>query len=407
MPLFRTNSKDVADVLGLTDLFIRELGPRLPGSEACLAAADRLKTEYGKHCDRVFTDDFDQAPDAFFYTPSIVAATYLAGCLFFMLPGRMILSAIFWIAGFLYFVDKYILFGSALDFLFHRRPGRNVCGIIEPEGPPERQVVVAGHHDSPYILNFLTRHQKLYGFRVVLPMCFYLYGLAASILLLWPGLAGAGGEAFLHVSRIVLIAGLVWVIPIFRVMSRKGSPGAGDNLVASVLLVKIAELFRTRIVPPARTRIVFVSTDGEEIGQKGVQEFIRRNRGLLGECATSVLNIDSVYRTEHLAVLTSDRNGTIPLSGRTAAKAAAAAGRLGIPVRMKKFPFGGGGTDAAQFAAAGIEATSLIGISTGFIRDGLVYHTADDTVQNLEPKAIGAAIDIAVHFILDPEPAGA
>jgi aminopeptidase YwaD len=406
MPLFQTNSTDVADVLGLTDRLIREFGPRLPGSEACLAAADRLKTEYGKHCDRVFTDDFDLAPDAFFYTPSIVAATYLAGCLFFMLSGRMILSAIFWIAGFLYFVDKYILFGSALDFLFRRRPGRNVCGIIEPDGPPERQVVFVGHHDSPYILNFLTRHQKLYGFRVVLPMCFYLYGLAASILLLRPGLAGAGGESFLHASRIVLIAGLAWVIPMFRVMSRKGSPGAGDNLVASVMGIKIAEIVKRRLTPPARTRIVLLSTDGEELGQKGAQAFIRQNKSLLGECETFVFNMDSIYRREDLTFLTSDRNGTIRLSARLAEENAALSSRLGVAVKKRKFPFGGGGTDAARFAAAGIEAASLVGISTDFIRDRLVYHTEKDIVQNLEPEAIEAALNIAVNFILTRDMSG-
>jgi hypothetical protein len=113
--------------------------------------------------------------------------------------------------------------------------------------------------------------------------------------------------------------------------------------------------------------------------------------------------MDSIYQYEDLTFLTSDRNGTIALSTQLANENIDIAAQLGYSAKKKGIPFGGGGTDAAQFAKSGIEATSLIGISTAFVRDRLFYHTSKDTVQNLDLKAIEATINICLNFILQKE----
>ena len=79
-----------------------------------------------------------------------------------------------------------------------------------------------------------------------------------------------------------------------------------------------------------------------------------------------------------------------------AAAVAKVAAQLGYNVPQKHLPFGGGGTDASAYAAQGFLATSLIGLSTDMIRTGLVYHTVRDTADNLDEKAIGAALDSLV-----------
>jgi putative aminopeptidase FrvX len=71
----------------------------------------------------------------------------------------------------------------------------------------------------------------------------------------------------------------------------------------------------------------------------------------------------------------------------------------GQRLRKLAIPFGGGGTDAAAFAAAGITATSVIGLPTGLFSRSQYYHTENDIVEKIEPRAVEAVIGIAVDYV--------
>ena len=62
-------------------------------------------------------------------------------------------------------------------------------------------------------------------------------------------------------------------------------------------------------------------------------------------------------------------------------------------------PFGGGATDAAEFGKEGIHATTLIGLSTSFIRNEIHYHTQYDTMEKIEPEAVKIVFELVVYFI--------
>jgi hypothetical protein len=85
------------------------------------------------------------------------------------------------------------------------------------------------------------------------------------------------------------------------------------------------------------------------------------------------------------------------------AEAKSLSDKLGHPIKNKKILFGGGGTDAGQFARADIEALSLIGISTDLIRKDIYYHTSKDIVKNIEDEALEAALSLAQQFILNKD----
>ena len=55
----------------------------------------------------------------------------------------------------------------------------------------------------------------------------------------------------------------------------------------------------------------------------------------------------------------------------------------------------GGATDAAELTGAGVRATTLIAMSTRLVREGLVYHTMQDTVDAIEPAAVAACLAVA------------
>jgi len=399
MKNFKINSDDLSDVLKTTDYIINTFGPRLPGSEACIKVAGQLKKEYEKYCDKVFEDNYTQHPGSFFYMSSIMVFTYLLGLFFYFIPDLIFLSTICYTIGLVYLVTHFIYFGNTFDRLFKKYPGKNVFGIIEPVDKLKQQIIISAHHDSPYICNFLSGNQKLYAFRLFIPIIIYIFAFVTSIFLLLSKPV-IDNSTFYLVFKIIICIGCFLVIPVLWINKRRGSPGAGDNLISSVIGIKLAEIIKKNFNSFAHIRVIILSNDGEEIGQKGVQAFINQNKNLLKECKTFVLNIDSIHRYQDLSLLTSDRNGTIDLSNQLTNEIVDISNQLGYSIQTKKFPFGGGGTDAAHFAKEGIETASLIGISTNMIRDGLYYHTANDIVENLDKYAVEATINIALNFVL-------
>lgn len=396
----RVDPADVSDVLKQTGRIIAEYGPRPAGSETCLKVSAELLKSYNDHCDRVSENWYAQHPGAFCYFPLIIALSYLSAAIcFYLEAGLIYISAAFYIFGIFYFTVQFIFFGTFFDRLFRKYPGRNVIGIMTPSEAPRQRIIIGAHHDSPWVCNFLSKHQKLYSIRLLLAFLFYLYALLSSLVIAVIKIAAGDFCTFYGISAIVIGIGIVFVGPLAWYNSRRGSPGAGDNLVSSIMGIKLCELVRRHFGRLRHTEIVILSTDGEEIGMRGAQAFIRDHKDWLRKLRTYVINLDSIYRYRDLAVLKSYANGTIGLSNMLAREITDLSNRLGYPVRPKKFPFGGGGTDAAHFAKTGFEATSLIGVSTDFIRDDQYYHTADDRVDKIESRAVEALLNIIINYI--------
>jgi len=112
-----------------------------------------------------------------------------------------------------------------------------------------------------------------------------------------------------------------------------------------------------------------------------------------------MLNIDSIYKRKEIQFLSNDLNGTVTLDAEVVAECLEIAAALGIPARRMKMVFGGGATDACELAKVGVQATTLIAMPTGLIRDGLAYHTMNDTVAAIEPEAVEACLAIAWQWV--------
>jgi aminopeptidase YwaD len=402
MAKFTIQKKQIMEILGLTGKIIGQYGPRLAGTQACLHAAKFLERELKKHCDKVFVERYTQYPGSFFNITKIICATYVIASGLYFFQGRCVyLSFLIYSLGMIYFIVQFIFLGSLFDRFFKKAPGFNVYGVVEPGGKAKQQIILSGHHDSAYACHFLKNHQKLYAFRLIVPVLFLCFALVVSFISLFCFIKNTPTPiAFYRVSIFVICLGFPFVIPLYYYNSKKASPGAGDNLLSSVLCVKIAEAFNQNKGALKNTRLLLLSTDGEEIGQKGVRDFIKRHLKEFKKIKTYEFCMDSIYRYEDLTLLKTDQNGTVRLSGPLAKEAKTISERLGYSLKLKKIPFCGGGTDAAQFAKAGVESMSLIGISTQLIRDHLYYHTLNDIVDNIQPQAVEAALNLAVQFIL-------
>ena len=100
-----------------------------------------------------------------------------------------------------------------------------------------------------------------------------------------------------------------------------------------------------------------------------------------------------------LSFLTKDVNQYVRLSKAMVNECMDVARQPGHHTEEGPITWGGGGTDAAEFARIGVPATSLLGMENRFVRDGLSYHTMGDTADKIDPAAVRATLEIVTGFI--------
>ncbi len=407
--MFQISSGAVQDILARTRVLLEECHPRLPGSPGCRRAAEGLRDGFAEACDQAYLEEFTQHPASFFTMNRVLASLYLlAGGLFFLGGPGHAASALAFTLGTLFFVNEFVVLGRLFDPLFPSRPGANVVGVMEPVSDIRRQIVLVAHHDATPVCNFLENHPRAYSYRMVLPIVFHLAANVGAILTAAGPLGGLPVGGLSAAVEIVILAGCVFIIPLFWYFGRTASPGASDNLVSSLLLVKLAELLKSGREPrPRHIRLIFLSADGEENGQKGSFAYVRKHKDEMLGTKTYVFNLDTLSRKDDLACLETDLNGLVRLSPQLVRDCRTIAAGLGYSLRTIRYPFGGGGTDAGQFARAGVESASIIGISTRFDRRGIDYHTSRDTIEAIDPAAVEAGLAVALGFIREKDRAAA
>jgi hypothetical protein len=154
---------------------------------------------------------------------------------------------------------------------------------------------------------------------------------------------------------------------------------------------------------PKHTRLIFASYDAEEICLRGSRDFFRKHKREFTETKTWHFNVDCPYSVDDMKFLTSDINGFVQLSHKMAVRLSEIAHELGYSRATTQgiMPLGGG-TDAAEAAKVGIEATCLIGIPYG-AKDARgranLYHTRKDTIESIDPEIIEGTMAIFLRFV--------
>jgi hypothetical protein len=333
-----------------------------------------------------------------------------------VIPVCFVLSTILLFFGFIGFIGALILLTAAnLLALFHfvfykfpfekffsKRTGYNVFGVIEPSEELKSQVVVAGHHDAVHIFRFLEslKYQKYYSHRI-------MSGIISSVVMFvlqWIRLIyylTTESEIF-YSGWLQYVMLVLWiaVVPLYTFKQKEVAPGAGDNLVASAISVMMGKHYSTN-GKPKHVRLNLASMDAEEGGMCGAKAYAKGHREELTKIPTYVFNIDSIYELNQIQFTTKDINGMEKLSYEFADKCKSLAERLGYTARLFPFTFGGGGTDAAEFARIGVKATTMIAMASEWVREELHYHTSRDTVDKIEPAVVTAAMRIAAELVSD------
>jgi hypothetical protein len=186
--------------------------------------------------------------------------------------------------------------------------------------------------------------------------------------------------------------------------------GAMDNGAGIGVLLQLARVFAGS---PLRHSLLVIASDGEEWGMLGAADVARNHAER--QRIRAILSLDWVAAGD-LAALTlgtqGQRSGTSPSWLRRIALQAAQV--EGLPVDMpsgfreaveRAIPFSL--TDQGPFLHAGIPAINLGSISADEARMWRIYHSEEDTIDNLKPASIAMYGAVAERILrsLDGLPA--
>lgn len=265
-----------------------------------------------------------------------------------------------------------------------RRPSRNVVATIEPRSEVERTVCLVCHLDSsrsglmfhrrflPFLHAWIATQAAAFAIAVAAPLLRRL-GLGRRLL------AGAYG---------VLLAGLGMLIE--REMRGVDVPGANDNATGVAAVATLAGELHAE--PLSATRVVCLFTGCEEAGVLGADAFVRElEAGPEDWRSWLFLNFDGVGAPATLRFLR--REGVL-----SKWPADAHLGRIaqGISERRPELRLEGTGHNAGlTYDTTPVMARGGRAI-TFSTQDATIpnYHSPTDTVDNLDPTALGRAIEV-------------
>jgi aminopeptidase YwaD len=405
---------DVDKAIGFTQKVIDECGARLPGSENSLKAANMFYEEMKKEgFEDAKKDNFKFAPEAFFGFFDIIVGSFLLATLFTFLGGNWLyLSTGLLTIGTLSAISQFVYYWGWFDIFYKKKDGCNTIGVINPANPADvkQEIIVCGHHDSAWVVNFFLRWQKLYSIRLIVGIGFILVAYALTLILtIVYAATGITNVPFLtDFVKYGSLVGFFFTIPLLWYRDhKKGAIGAGDNLISCSMALQIGKIFNDakKAGHPLLkyTRVRVITFDGEEAALKGSKAYVKTHKQELLSIPTIALCPDCIYKMKDFKIVAGDQNGTIKVPQKLVDEVVAVANQLGYKTKGFPWPFGGGASDTASFLKIGVPAITLMGMSTDLIREGLVQHTQQDVVSAIDREIVDVVMKIQFEYILKKE----
>jgi hypothetical protein len=358
-----------------------KVGPGLPGTVQERERALVIKKELEAHlgAENVTIEEFHFAPGALIASERMSALFLLAAALLNMTAGSLLerspavaavattLAAAFAALPVLLFLFQFVRAGEVIDPLLKKGTSINVIGTLRRQGTKtvKQLLLLGGHHDSAWEDTWLRLLGNGFFFVSGIFFLSMIAMLGMSLIQLTGMIFGNAGTVRMGTLGWAMLVFLIAPAVIFSLTWHQAVkpggvvPGAVDNLSASALTVAMCALLaKNPACIPEDTEIRFISFGSEEAGLRGSRRYVARHLEELKHLDARMLNYEMVADPE-IAIITSDRNGTVKNDPAMVKSVIAAAEHAGVPYRMQAASLGTC-TDAGSFTQAGLKAAALI-----------------------------------------------
>ncbi|WP_287152942.1 M20/M25/M40 family metallo-hydrolase [Candidatus Solincola tengchongensis] len=381
----------------LVDRVMREIGPRESCSEEERRLGRLFAEEVGEACSEVRVEEFTCSPKAFLgFFPFLVAGYLAALVLYYVLPPiSLIITSV--CVGILFF--EVVRYREFIDFLFPRRKGENVIGVIPPEGERRKRLIISAHLDSAYEFKVWYWLKGLAVPAMVLAFTGPLVLLAASLARTVAGSTGMPDSTAFRVLGYICIAFVPVVLPFAVFHTRDVVPGAMDDMAGVSVLCGLARYLREARerggFRPRQTEVLLVAMSAEEAGLRGAKRYAARHRREFMSIPTYAVFLDGIYDEKYLTAFKRELWCGATMDPYLVDLAREAARDNGYPMKVTVMLVGA--TDGSAFARAGIPSISICCQDTSRLVPH--YHTRLDTIENVRPESLATTLQLVIDML--------
>ncbi|MFY9114151.1 MAG: M28 family peptidase [Dethiobacteria bacterium] len=397
--------------------FVSKVGAftRSPGSPGERKGAEMASEIMKEFADEVKIEDFQLAPKAALgWIKFVVPLFFVALALFNVKP---IISGLIMIFNFFIVIGQFVLYKQIIDPFYPQKTSCNTYGVINPSGESKQTIIFAGHIDSPFQFNFIKwwggRTYTILVFLVL--VIFFVFGIMSvtnGVL----AVISNYSTLFVVPETVNTVFNIIWKVVIclspiavlfFFFTTWIETPGCGDNLSAVSVALGVGHALNNLKERgeyfPEHTRVVTMAFGSEEAFLRGAMAYVKAHRDKLKAEQTILINLETLVDADDLFAMTSDLNGTVKLSKKVVDDLVKVAHKLGYQMKTMGMPLGGGSTDSAAFARAGIETSCIFGMDASKIIEGKGYfnhyHTVRDTPDKVDPKVLQKALHVCLNYL--------
>lgn len=373
---------------------IAQVASREPGSDDEKRGQQIMMDDLQHYCDSVVQESFEVHPHTLLGWIPLDAFLMIMAVFTYYMQLRLVAFICTFIS-ILNLVMEFILYKEFLDFFFPKRISTNVIATRKAKGQVKRIAIFNGHTDSNYEwwFNYLGGGHFL-AFMIVIP----IIGLIATFLLhivLYKEYAH-----WFALAQFIFLP--FYAMLLFFTNWNKIVPGANDNLSGAVMSMCVAKYLAEKDLRFENTEVRIVLTGSEEPGLRGAKAYIKAHKDelLATNAEVAFFVFDTLRDLTDMAVYTRDLTGTVQNDLRVASLMKRAGLMNGIEIRNRVLFFGA--SDAAAFTQGGFPACCFAAMDP---TPASYYHTRRDSPEDLEPKAIGYGLDVAMGslFIFDEQ----
>jgi hypothetical protein len=376
---------------------LTEIGPRGSCSEEEKETGHLFAGEIEPACEHIDVESFTCSPMAAFGVFPFLVLGYIAGVvLYFFIP---LVSTILAALGILIVFYEVVRCKELVDFLFPKREGENVAGIVRPSGKTSQRVIVSAHLDSAYEFKlwywFKGFSIPIMALGFAAPVLLFAFGLARTI----ADWSAASDAAVWTVLGIILIAISPVIILFLFFHTRDIVPGAMDDLAGVSVVAGLGKYLQDARYNgefyPENTEIVLLGTSSEEAGLRGAMRYTDKHIKELLSLPTYGIFLDGIYDERFLTVVKRELWTGAKHDPYLVELAVETSKSNGFEVISKTFPVGA--TDATAFSWSKVPAVALMCADSSRLIPN--YHTRLDTIETIRPESLAVSLQVVIDMI--------